>query len=96
MPRNAIIVLDDGAMGHVMASTMGALTGAEGGDNKLIVPEPALDFFDEDAKARTVAASGSATAGTSPTHPMPGDQARRSDPRHSSIETSSVKGKNFR
>ncbi|KAG5505344.1 hypothetical protein JIQ42_07554 [Leishmania sp. Namibia] len=67
MQRNAIIVLDVVAIGPCDGLDNGGTYRGGGGDNKLIVPEPALDFFDEDAKARTVAASGSATAGTSPT-----------------------------
>ncbi|KAG5484111.1 hypothetical protein LSCM1_05966 [Leishmania martiniquensis] len=66
MPRNAIIVLDHVAIDSVTASTMKALTGV-GFDNRLIVPELALDLFDKDAKTRTIAAFDNTTAGTSAT-----------------------------
>ncbi|KPA76355.1 hypothetical protein ABB37_07702 [Leptomonas pyrrhocoris] len=55
MPREAVLVLDHNAIGDVVASTMEALTGA-GYANNLIVPELALDFFDENAKTSSKAA----------------------------------------
>lgn len=49
MPQNAILVLDHNALNEVIASTMEALTGA-GFKNLLLLPELALDYFDENAK----------------------------------------------
>ncbi|KAK7196676.1 hypothetical protein NESM_000606700 [Novymonas esmeraldas] len=60
MPRRAVIVLGHDAIVDVVASAMEALTGA-GFENRLIVPELALDFFDVDSKAAQAAFSGRVT-----------------------------------
>lgn len=80
MPRNAVIVLDHTAISDVVASTMEALTGA-GFDNRMIVPELALDFFDTDDKqARSsLTATGAAAADSAlrPKFLINGDKLRQ-------------------